>query len=222
MEKTFIVANWKSNKTSEEVKDWFDKIAFQVKEIPNLLDKEVIICPSFVHLHLVKSLVEKYNLPFKLGAQDVSPFEQGAYTGAVNARQIKEFADYVIVGHIERRKNFLEDSETLSKKVKACLDNGIIPVYCIQDEKETIPDGVSIIAYDPLFAIGTGNPATPEDTDRIAEMLKQKNSDISVIYGGSVTSENVKSFTQMEHIDGVLPGGASLDPEKFAEIIKNA
>ncbi len=216
MKKIFIVANWKSNKLSTDIDDFATR--FQEESISS---KEVIICPPFTLLSALKVLVDEKKLQYKLGAQDISPYGAGAYTGEVNGKQIKEFADYVIIGHSERRTNFGESDDLLKKKVEQALANDLTPIYCVQDKNTFVPEGVSIVAYEPVSAIGTGNPDTPENAEKVAQAKMSKNPNITVVlYGGSVTSENIASFVQLEHISGVLVGGASLDPDKFAALIK--
>jgi triosephosphate isomerase len=157
-----------------------------------------------------------------LGAQNVSPFDEGAYTGEVNAKQIKDFVQYVLIGHSERRQNFNETEDMLIKKVDMTLKYGLNPIFLVQNQEDVIPQGVQIVAYDPSFAIGSGTPDTPENADAIAAVIKSKNNNAQVLYGGSVTSENVKSFTAKTNLDGVIVGGASLEAEEFIKIIKNA
>ena len=191
-------------------------------QFPISNDKEIIICTPFTLLPFCRSYIDKDKLPIELGAQNISPFEEGAYTGEVSAKQVAEFAQYTIIGHSERRKYFFENEDMLTNKVSLALSNNLTPVFCVQDATTPVPQGVSIIAYEPIFAIGSGHPDTPESADKVAYEIKQKNNIPFVLYGGSVTAENVNTFTKMENIDGVLVGGASLDAEKFAEIIKNA
>ena len=218
MKKLFIVANWKSNKLLADI----DFYTTSFKE-ESSVDKEVIICPPFTLLSALRTLIDEKKLLYKLGAQDISPYEAGAYTGEVNGKQIKEFCDYVIIGHSERRTNFGEGDEMLKKKVKQALLSGLTPIYCIQDENTFVPEGVSLIAYEPVSAIGTGNPDTPENAEKVATAVMSKNPHIRfVLYGGSVTSENIASFVHLEHISGVLVGGASLDHDKLAVLIKAA
>lgn len=219
MKQLFIVANWKSNKTSLEAKEWFDTISHLQNPISN---KQIIICSSFTLLQTVQSITKQRQLPFELGAQDTSPFDKGAYTGEINGIQIKEFASHVIIGHSERRKNFHETDDVLQKKVEQAKKCGLTVIFCVQDETTAIPDNVDIVAYEPIFAIGSGKPDTPENANEVAQKIKENKSIQYVLYGGSVGSENVHSFTMLEHIDGVLVGGASLDPEEFAKIIDNA
>lgn len=220
MKNLFIIANWKANKTEFEAKDWLQRFMIDDLRITN---KEVIICPPFTLLSNLKSYILNHNSLLKLGSQNISPFDAGAYTGEINGDQIKEFADYVIIGHSERRQNFSETDEDLSKKVEMAKKNGLTPIFCIQDENTQIPAGVSLVAYEPISAIGTGNPDTPENTEKIATLVKEKNKNIEhVLYGGSVMSSNINTFTTMPNISGALVGGASLDPLEFLAIIKNA
>lgn len=213
MKRIFIVANWKSNKVCPELGEW-------VQQISNS-NREIIICPSFTLLHELHSAIKKLNLSIKLGAQNISPFDEGAYTGEVNGKQIKEFADYVIIGHSERRQNFKETDEMLVKKVQMAQKYLLTPLFCIQDQDTFIPEGVKIVAYEPVKAIGTGNSDTPENAERIARVVKGKGMQF-VLYGGSVTSANVSNFTKMPSIDGVLVGGASLDASEFAKVVQYA
>ncbi len=220
MKKLFIVANWKSNKTAIEAKNWFD--AFKINDL-EITDKEIIICPPFTLLSSVSSEIRSQKLEVGIGAQDISPFDEGAYTGEVNGKQIKEFGNYVIIGHSERRQYFKEDNETLNRKVTIAIEYNLIPIFCVQERNTVVPSGVRIVAYEPVWAIGTGNPDTPDNAEQVATAIKSSNKEIThVLYGGSVTPENINSFTKMPHIDGVLVGGASLDPIEFLKIINNA
>lgn len=217
MKPIFLVANWKSNKTIKEVLEWFSEI----KNITIDSNKKIIICPSFTTLETAKRLIDENNLPFEIGAQNVSAFCQGAYTGEINSVQIKDFADYVIIGHSERRENQNEDNGLLSEKTNRAKEEGLKVIYCIQGIDTAIPENVDVIAYEPVFAIGTGAPDTPENAGKVAIELK-KRFQKPFLYGGSVTAENIKSYTSKEEIDGVLVGGASLDPHKFGKIINLA
>lgn len=227
MKKLFIVANWKSYKTTDEASVWlqaFDNSQFR-PEADQALDetnKEIIICPSFTLLSDMKKIIEKKNLPIKLGAQTISSFEEGAFTGEVNGKQVKEFADYVLIGHSERRMKLVESDEMISKKVEEANKNNILSIFCVQGIDTPIPEDISIVAYEPVAAIGTGNPDTPENAEMIAKIIKDKYGVQYVLYGGSVNGENVSSFTKMESINGVLVGGVSLDVNKFSQIIENA
>lgn len=231
MKQILIVGNWKSNKTSLEANAWLQ--GFKNYDL-RFTNKEIVICPPFTLLPILKSYL--LNLPageaghksaVRLGAQDISPFDEGAYTGEINGKQIKEFADYVIIGHSERRKHFGETNEIVDQKIAQAIKNQLTPIVCIseieqiKDLRLKINDSQIIIAYEPLFAIGSGTADTPENAEAIAKEIKTI-LDAPVIYGGSVTSKNVKSFTQTPHIDGVLVGGASLDAHEFTNIVEEA
>ncbi len=221
--KKYIIGNWKSNKNSQEVESWFKKIYELYKNQNFILDNlEIVVCPPFSYLPLANKLLNELSLPIKLGAQDVSPFKNGAYTGAISASQIAEFVQYVLIGHSERRSNFHEDDAQLFEKVKRAKEADLEVIYCIQDENTSIPTGVKIIAYEPVWAIGSGKTDTPDNADRVAAKVKEKHTDAILIYGGSVNQDNVRGFLKTSHIDGVLPGGSSLDPQKFWEIVVNA
>jgi triosephosphate isomerase len=219
MKKALIVANWKSNKTILQAEEWFQRL--QIKDL-RLTNKELVICPSFTSLPLLNSLIINHKSSMSLGAQDISPFDEGAYTGEISAKQIKEFADYVIIGHSERRINFNESDEMLFKKVDLAIQHGLTPIFCVQGKETQIPSGITMIAYEPINAIGTGHPDTPENAQEMASFFKKIYNVQCVLYGGSVVSGNVKEFTQMSNIDGVLVGGASLDAQEFYKIIQNA
>ncbi|TSC66103.1 MAG: Triosephosphate isomerase [Microgenomates group bacterium Gr01-1014_80] len=216
MKNLWIIANWKSNKTIQEALDWISIVGSKLEKRENL---KVIVCPTFSALSEVKKAITVGNFPLMVGSQDLSPFPEGAYTGEEAASMLQQFIGLSIIGHSERRQNFGETDETVAKKVKQALDNQIIPLVCVQGKETPVPEGVKLIAYEPIFAIGTGNPDTPENANEVTENFKEKYG-AEVLYGGSVTSENVKNFVSMENISGVLVGGASLDPEEFVRIVQ--
>ncbi len=221
MKKLFIIANWKSNKTTEETNDWLQQLANS--GLQQLENKVAVVCAPFTLLPLLKSYANEVTVPVSFGSEDVSPFDEGAYTGEVTAEEIKEFADYAIIGHSERRKLFNENDELLSKKVTMALKSNLTPIFCVQDESTPIPEGVTLVAYEPIFAIGSGHPDTPENAEKVVKAIKDKNPKVEfVLYGGSVTPENINSFTQSPSIDGALVGGASLDAGKFVKLVENA
>lgn len=220
MKKTFIVANWKSNKTALEARKWFQEISNSKLEVQG--EEKIIICPPFTLLPYTKHNIQISNLSWHVGAQDISQFEAGAYTGAISGQQIKEFADYVIIGHSERRNNFGETDEMLFKKNELAKKNNLTTIFCVQGKETKIPANVNIVAYEPIDAIGTGHPDTPENADGVAAYFKANFKVSYVLYGGSVAGTNVGNFTKMSNIDGVLIGKASLDAQEFYKIIKNA
>lgn len=224
MKRKYIIGNWKSNKDISETEIWFKtfQTLFSQKQNINLEKVEMVVCVPFVFLPLAKKLRDEYRLPLKVGAQDISPFGNGAYTGEVSAGQLVQLVEYVIIGHSERRNNFHEGDDILSEKVKRANEAKLASIYCVQDENTFITEGVTIVAYEPVWAIGTGKTDTPANANRVAQAIKQKWSGEALIYGGSVTADNVKSFIREDSIDGVLPGGASLDASSFWEMSINA
>ena len=227
MKKIFIIANWKSNKTILQSKEWFQTINNSPVTF-NKEEKEIIVCPSFTLLSKVEELTANCKLSIAVGAQNISQHDEGAYTGEVSARQIKELANYVIVGHSERRDNFAETDDIVDKKIEQAFKYEIIPIICIsnieqvKNLKSRIKSSKAVIAYEPLFAIGSGNPDTPENADRMCQEIKNILGEIPVLYGGSVSRDNIKGFTKMLNIDGALVGKASLDPLEFLGIVNNA
>jgi triosephosphate isomerase len=228
MKKLFLVANWKSHKTVTDAHTFM--INFLNKGFIEWMHKEdadsakkVIICPPMLLLSELAKLLEHTELkvPIFLGAQDVSVFAEGAHTGEVAASELKGLVSYVIVGHSERRQEFAETDEVVAKKVSEAKRQGLEPIVCVQSKSTPVPEHVRIVAYEPVEAIGTGHPDTPEDAEDVAVSFKEQGISY-VLYGGSVTPENVYDFTSLEHIDGVLVGGASLDPLSFAHIIQRA
>lgn len=211
-----IVANLKANKTWDQMSQWLDLVGPRSNSFPGT----VVVCPSYAFLASSSQKVKVANWKLKLGSQDLSHFEQGAYTGEVTASQIADLVEYSIVGHSERRQNFDEDEISLGKKVENAKKVGIEPIYCIQSPDDRIPSDINIVAYEPFFAIGTGNPDTPQNIQKIARKVKETNK-VQVIYGGSVSAENVNVFLLKDLVDGVLVGATnSLDPNKFIQILE--
>lgn len=216
---TYIIGNWKSNMVLSEIKEWFFRFSDLSKgtAIPEWLN--IILCVPSIYLPATRELVEWHKLSIQLAAQNVSPFSEGAYTGEVTARQIREFARYVLIGHSERRTLFQETNEHIRQKVSQAHDHDLSPILCVSDSSMEIPPGVSIVAYEPIGSIGTGKAETPELADSVAQEIMNKSKTPSIIYGGSVSGENARKFLEQPHIYGVLPGKASLDARSFWDII---
>lgn len=222
MKPLFIAGNWKSNKTVSEASEWLRNFKLQTVNLKLETQIHVILCVPSTLLYPLKQEVASLQLPIELGAQDISPFGEGAYTGEVNAKQIKEVADWVIIGHSERRKYFGETDEVLGQKVVRAKTVGLRVIYCVPDAETIVPQGVDVVAYEPVWAIGTGKSDSPQNANHVVTTIKKKSMVKTVIYGGSVTAENVQTFVAQAAIDGVLPGGASLDASKFAALIQSA
>lgn len=215
--KPLIIANWKCNPaTLKEAQELFNGIK---KDIEN---KNVVICPPTIFL---SSLICE---GIKFGVQNCFFEDKGAYTGEISPQMIKSIGcEYVIIGHSERRTIFNEGNEDVRKKVERVKGSGLIPIVCVGESKgqntfEVIKyqtkdiDRDAIIAYEPLWAIGTGENASIEKVKEVRDFLKER----KVLYGGSVNSQNTKDY--LEITDGLLIGGASLDNEEFLKIIKTA
>lgn len=238
MKKLFIVANWKANKTLTEAALWMEKVKTTQFPVSGIENKEIIICPPYHLLSLILDYLADTQASEKLlmraGSQNVSQFTNGAFTGELPALLLRELCAYSIVGHSERREKFFESDEVVHQKLIQSLGNNITPILCVSDinqvkkEKELISAGQDkislediIIAYEPLFAIGTGKTDTPENAHEVIKQIKSEGAKY-VLYGGSVKPENIHSFTQLEQVDGVLVGGASLDADTFIQLINNS
>jgi len=248
--KKLIVANWKMNPQGLlEAKKLFLSIKNWIKKNSTLLKKtEIIICPPFVYLAPLSKLLKpkNYNLKPKLGAQDLFWAKMGAFTGEISPKMLKNLGvEYVILGHSERRHILKETDEMIAKKLEAAIKNKLKPILCIGETEKERKSGKTfkilknqlnsaiqnlkpttynlkpiIIAYEPVWAIGTGNPCKPEDAKEVLIFLK-KLTQSSVLYGGSVNSQNAKDYIEVG-FDGLLVGGASLNKKEFIKIIKNS
>lgn len=220
MKTVFIVGNWKSNKTLEEAKIWLEDFDKNVLSLPIVENQKIIICAPFTLLGYLKEEISTRKLPFALGAENVSAYPPGAYTGEVNARQVREFADWVIIGHSERRIKLGETDELLEKKAKAAKEENLKVIFCVQNAETPIPQSVDIIAYEPTWAIGSGKAENAEQASQVIGKIKQNFSNLPVIYGGSVDPDNILGFMKTGNIDGVIVGGVSLEPVGFTALIK--
>lgn len=224
MKNVIILGNWKANKSIDEAKKWIDEFTPLVTSLPRHVS--LILCPAFHHLELFITI----KTIFALGIQDISPYPSGAYTGEISAGMVAEKVQYALLGHSERRKYFGETDEMIVQKVVEAHRVSIKPIVCVSEMNqasrlnEFVPDFVDygMILYEPLFAIGSGKADSPENANDSAKKLKSILGNIPILYGGSVTSENVSDFIQQECISGVGVGGASLDPEKFYQLITAA
>ncbi len=220
MKTLWIVANWKSNKTIAEALDWVGQVGPKLIHKPGI---QVVVCPTFLAAEEVKKVVMVGHFPLLVGVQDLSPFEEGPFTGEEAARILSDVVDLAILGHSERRQNFGETDQMVAQKVAQALKYNIKPLVCVQGPDTPVPPGVKLVAYEPLFAIGTGHPEDPVNASQVARQLKERvDTSLQVLYGGSVTGENVGSFLSVENLSGLLVGGASLDPQQFGRIVQSA
>lgn len=246
MRKKVIAGNWKMNKLPNEAIDFIDRLTPLVKDTKN----EVVVCVPYTDLFYALLTAQGTNI--KIGAQNMHFEEKGAYTGEVSAQMLKSIGvEYVIIGHSERRQYFNETDETVNKKVKTAFKHELKPIVCvgetleqreagkaeeiITNQTEKALEGLTdeqvqntIIAYEPIWAIGTGKTATSEDANNAIKAIRDKicqiygqnvGKSIIIQYGGSVKSANCEELFTTSDIDGGLVGGASLDPEEFAKII---
>lgn len=231
MKKPIVVANWKATKTIKETIEWVKSIK---SNVDNIDDSDIIICPPFPALPITSSLLEGTNL--KVGAQDVSKFKKGSYTGEVTVEMLDGLVEYCIIGHSERRKHFGETDDDVIEKVRNLLDYSITPILCVSnldqldsylERGKIIVDSAKniIFVYEPPGAISGGGVYKPnsledanEKAGKIGEKLGKK---VTTLYGGSVNSDNATSFFSKENIDGGLIGQASTDSNTFLEIINN-
>ena len=247
MRRKVIAGNWKMNMLPNEAINFIEEFAPLVKDTKH----EVILCVPYTDLFY--ALLNAQNTNIKIGAQNMHWEEKGAYTGEVSAQMLKSIGvEYVIIGHSERRQYFAETDETVNKKIKSALANDLKPIVCVGETLEQREQGVTekiittqvekalegisaedlnkiIIAYEPIWAIGTGKTATKEDANdtikqirkKLAEIYGQNEAERVIIqYGGSVKSSNAKELFEMSDIDGGLVGGASLKAEEFSKIVK--
>jgi triosephosphate isomerase (TIM) len=248
-----IAGNWKMYKDHLEAIQLVQKLAYHL-ETEDYEDQEVVVCPPFVSLRSVQTVIQSDDLPIGLGAQTCHPEDEGAFTGEVSVPMLARLdVTYVIAGHSERRALFGETDAVVNDKVRAIQRHGLRPILCVGESLEEREagravdvvveqlrgslDGIAIddpealvVAYEPVWAIGTGRTATPEDAQEmcaavrteLASLYDQATADaVRVQYGGSVKPGNVKALMSQPDIDGALVGGASLSSEDFALIVRH-
>lgn len=246
MRKPIIAGNWKMNKTSKEAAQFIIEFRDKVKDAKC----EVVICPTFTSLAQVITLVE--NTDIKVGAQNMYYEESGAFTGEVSPTMLRELGvKYVIIGHSERRQYFKESDEVINKKVKAAFIYDLIPILCVGETLEERESGKTfdliknqltldlesidpedvadmVIAYEPIWAIGTGKTATAKDANDVIAFIRktvtelcgtEAGNKVRIQYGGSVKPTTIKEQMAQSDIDGALVGGASLNADDFAQIV---
>lgn len=247
MRKPVIAGNWKCNMRLESARALATGLRERVDGIGGM---EKVLCPPFVYLAAVGEALAGSSL--RLGAQDVHWEDDAAATGEIGPAMLAEIVEYVIIGHSERRHRFGETDEMVNQKVKAALAAGLKPMMCVGEklqEREAglteevlvrqtrsglkgadLPDGF-IIAYEPVWAIGTGNAATPDDAEAAIGVIRRevagvfgaaRAETVRILYGGSVTAANIAEFMSCDGVDGALVGGASLKVDAFAAIVEEA
>jgi len=247
LRKPIIAANWKMNKLTSEAME----LAREVRnKVGTIADREIVLCPPFTVLSSVKGVIEDSSI--KLGAQNMHWEIRGAYTGEVSSVMLKDIGcNYVILGHSERRRYFGESSETVNKKARIAFSTGLIPIVCVGERlqerekgetlriiEEQVKIGLSgltreqgkglVVAYEPVWAIGTGKTAMPDQAEEVqrfirkllGQMFGEENAQaIRILYGGSINPGNISALMSCENVDGGLVGGASLNVESFVKIV---
>ncbi|AAP99945.1 MULTISPECIES: triose-phosphate isomerase [Prochlorococcus] len=237
MRKTVIAGNWKMHMTCSSAKEYIDKFIPFSKEFPS--DRHVVIAPPFTAISTLASLLQGTNI--QLSSQNVHWEDTGAFTAEISPSMLLEHdVRYAIVGHSEPRKYFSESDEQINLRARSAQSNGLIPIVCVGESIEQRERGEAervirrqveqgleqtdltklVIAYEPIWAIGTGKTCESNEANRICGLIREWAgfSDLIIQYGGSVKPANIDEIMSMSDIDGVLVGGASLDPENFARI----
>ena len=245
-----IAGNWKMNLNHLEAIGLVQKLAFSLKE-EHFAAVEIAVLPPFTDIRSVQTLVDGDRMTFAYGAQDLSPHDSGAYTGDVSGAMLAKLGcTYVVIGHSERRQYHGEDDATVNAKIVAAYRHGLTPILCVGEALEVREEGGHmrhcegqlegalkgipaeqaesiVIAYEPIWAIGTGKVATPEDAQEVCAALRAKlgalySPDLAqrvrILYGGSVKANNAAEIVAQADVDGALVGGASIDPTEFAAL----
>ena len=251
MRKDLIAGNWKMHANHLEAIQMVQKLSYRLD--PSDYERvDVVVCPPFTSLRSVQTVIEADHLSIGLGAQNVNPNEKGAFTGEIAPSMLSSLSvSYVIVGHSERRQIYGETDEFVNQKVRAVLDAGMTPILCVgetEEEREAghaqgkvevqvraglvglSPEEIasSVIAYEPIWAIGTGRTASADDAAEMCGFVREQVRSVAgdaadslrVLYGGSVNPGNIAGLMAKRDIDGGLVGGASLDPDQFASVIR--
>ncbi|MDJ0322765.1 triose-phosphate isomerase [Cryobacterium sp. PH31-AA6] len=247
-----IAGNWKMNLDHLQAIAFVQKLAWNLKDAKHDFSSvEVAVFPPFTDLRSVQTLVSADKLPLAYGAQDVSAQDSGAYTGEISGAFLSQLeCQYVLIGHSERRTLHGEDDEQVAAKVKAAIKHNLVPIICVGEtaadlelhgpsavpvaQLKTALSGVSnaadiVVAYEPVWAIGSGQAATPEQAEQVAAQLRNVlketlGEDVAaktrILYGGSVKGVNIAGFMREPNVDGALVGGASLDIDEFSSIVR--
>ena len=246
-----IVGNWKMHRDHLEAIQLLQRLAYHLSE-EDTAEQETVVCPPFTALRSLQTLIQSDRMQVALGAQDCHPEAEGAHTGDISVGMLARLdVRYVIVGHSERRLHHGEDDVLVARKARAALSGGLRPIVCVGEGETARESGLAeevvlaqvrgslvdvapadaadlVIAYEPVWAIGTGRTATPTDAqemaaairDAVAERYDDATADgVRILYGGSVKPANIRSLMALDDVDGVLVGGASLSAEDFALIV---
>ena len=247
-----MAGNWKMNLNHLEAIALVQKLAYSLDDKDHDA-VEVVVVPPYTDLRSVQTLVDGDRLRIKYGAQDLSPFDSGAHTGDIGGPMLAKLGcAYVVIGHSERRQDHAESDELVSQKVQAAYRNSLVPILCVGEPLEVRREGdqvahataqlraalqglaadsarTLVVAYEPVWAIGTGEVATPEDAQEVCAALRSTLGElydadlatgVRVLYGGSVKGDNIAGIMEQTDVDGALVGGASLSPDDFTRIVR--
>ena len=242
-----IAGNWKMNTTVDEAIRLVDQMRSRLEQIAYV---EQVICPPYVSLYPLHEKLQPS--PIQLGAQDVFWEDKGAFTGEISPPMLASLCRYVIIGHSERRQYFGETNEIVNRKVRACIPHQLQPIMCVGETlaeyealrtnevvERQVREGLSglaacpglVLAYEPIWAIGTGRPSTGPGANAVIAMIRRTLADVlgepvaqitRILYGGSVTGANIREFVEQDEIDGALVGGASLRADDFVRIVEQS
>ncbi len=247
-----MAANWKMNKLPSEAEGWANTFKDRLTHVDNFDNVDVVLCAPFPHLTLLHTILT--DSPAELGAEDVSAYESGAYTGEVSAAMLKDVGvTYVIIGHSERRAYHAEDDDLVREKMNIALEHGLKPILCVGETEEQRDEGKAkevvldqlkadlrdlsmssadafAVAYEPVWAIGTGKTATADDAQEMCaeirralrDLLPDVAEEVRIVYGGSMKPNNADELLAQEDIDGGLVGGASLEVDSFIQLVEAA
>lgn len=245
MRRPMIVGNWKMNTTLDEAIELTGSILPEIEDVKRI---DRVICPPFISLATIRRMLEKSSVD--LGAQNLFYEEKGAYTGEISPNMLARLCQFVIIGHSERRQYFNETNAIVNKKIKAAINIGLKPILCVGENlednengrtkeiinrqlisalSEIMAPGEMTIAYEPIWAIGTGKAATGQRANDVAVIIRriinrqfsrEEAQYIRILYGGSVNADNIVEFVSQAEIDGALVGGASLKPDQFTSIVR--
>ena len=251
MRKDLIAGNWKMNATHLDAIQMVQKLSYRL-DLADYDRVDVVVCPPFTALRSAQTVIQSDHLRIGLGAQHCHFEEAGAYTGEVSPGMLAKLSvSYVLVGHSERRQVFGEQDADVNRKLKAVVAHGMTPILCVGETEQEKDEGHTddrvssqvrlglagvpadavgsfVLAYEPIWAIGTGRTADPDDADRVTGVIRTTIAEhwgdaadtIRILYGGSVNPGNISSFMAKRNVDGALVGGASLDPDTFAAVVR--
>lgn len=215
MDQKILVLNWKSNKTPSAARNFLEEFPADFKS-----PHKIVLCPDYLSVSLSKDIIEKKKIGFSIGAQDLSRFGQGAYTGEVSGKSLSELVEFVLIGHAERRRLFHENKDILKEKMTQAKENNLKTVLCVEGESDLEGFDPDFVAYEPESSIGSG---VVEDLSKIEEAFEKikKMTNAPLLYGGSVNYNELEDLKKVNNLSGLLVGSASLEVESVLNIVSS-